>query len=187
VLTVLAAFAGRADAQAITLEWDPSPSTDVLGYKVHVGTSPGVYTSSYTVTGTSFTFAAEQPAVVYYFAVSAFNDGAESPKTPFVAKFTDQEIDGIAVKAAHLTELRKTINEARIVNGLSPTAWTDPEIVPGVTKVKAAHVLELRTAISGVYSKRALPAPFFSSSLNTGAFITNTHVDEIRMALTNLK
>ena len=185
-LTVFLALAGRGEAQSVTLDWDPSPSADVLGYKVYIGTSPGVFTSSHTVTGTTFTFSG-QPAVVYYFAVSAFNDDAESAKTPFVAKFTDQDISGVAMKAAHIIELRKTINEARAVNGLSPTAWTDPVLVPGVTTVKAAHLLELRTAISGVYSKRALPAPFFSPTLNPGTLITTTHVGEIRMALTNLK
>jgi hypothetical protein len=183
---VFVALAGQGDAQTITLQWDPSPSTDVVGYKVHVGTSPGVYTSSYTVTGTTFTFS-PSPAVVYYFAVSAFNEGAESAKTPFVAKFTDHSITGVAVKAAHISELRTTINEARAANGLSAMVWTDPELVPGVTEVKAAHLLELRTAISGVYTRRSLPAPTFSPTVSAGALITTTHVGEIRTALNNLK
>ena len=65
--------AARAGAAIVTLAWDPNPETDLLGYRIHYGTSSGVYGTSievgrqttYTVTGL--------PAGNYYFAITAYN------------------------------------------------------------------------------------------------------------------
>ncbi len=63
----------------VTLQWDPNPETDVVGYRVYYGTASRTYSSpiplglqtSYTVTGLA--------AGTYYFAVTAFNsEGLES-------------------------------------------------------------------------------------------------------------
>lgn len=74
ILAVPPAFAGD-----VTLQWDPNPETDVIGYKIYYGTSSRTYSSpiplglqtSYTVAGLG--------AGTYYFAVTASNrDGLES-------------------------------------------------------------------------------------------------------------
>ncbi|MBI2212133.1 MAG: heparinase II/III family protein [Acidobacteria bacterium] len=61
--------------------------------------------------------------------------------------FTDPSLVGGRVRAVHLNELRTSIGEARISLGLSPQSYTDPTITPGSTRVKAAHVRELRAAV----------------------------------------
>ncbi len=74
LLAVPGALAGD-----VTLQWDPNPETDVVGYKVYYGASSRAYSSqipaglvtAYTVPGLA--------AGTYYFAVTAVNaDGLES-------------------------------------------------------------------------------------------------------------
>ncbi len=63
-----------AVAQNVTLAWDPSPDSTVVGYTVHVGVNPGSYAQTFDVGGgtTSFTFTQAVPGQYYYFAVSAY-------------------------------------------------------------------------------------------------------------------
>ena len=49
VVLALLATSQTASANAFTLAWDPSPGTDVAGYRVFYGTQPGVYTDSVDV------------------------------------------------------------------------------------------------------------------------------------------
>jgi putative Ig domain-containing protein/glucodextranase-like protein len=76
VLVFALAGARSAGAETLTLMWDPSPDSSVVGYVVYVGTQSGVYTSSYDVgnaTGFAYTNAtAGQP---YYFAVASYAPG----------------------------------------------------------------------------------------------------------------
>jgi hypothetical protein len=57
------------------LSWDPSPSPDVVGYKVYIGTGSRQYTSPIDV-GTSLThkMAGLLSGKTYYFAVTAYNN-----------------------------------------------------------------------------------------------------------------
>jgi hypothetical protein len=62
----------------IGLAWDPSPSTNVIGYNVYYGVASRVYTNMFTVgmatnCGVMLDFGSE-----YYFAVTAFSLIAES-------------------------------------------------------------------------------------------------------------
>ena len=50
------------------------------------------------------------------------------------------------VRAAHLTELRRQVDAARLRCGLGNIAWIDPDIRPGVTPIKAVHITQLRAA-----------------------------------------
>ena len=46
-----------------------------------------------------------------------------------------------------MTALRLAIDQARARQALTPIAWVDPVITPGVTPIKAAHIAELRAAV----------------------------------------
>jgi len=71
---------------SVGLAWDPSPSTNVIGYNVYYGVSSRVYTNLFTVgmatnCGVILDFGSE-----YYFAVTAFNViGVESDYSSEVA------------------------------------------------------------------------------------------------------
>jgi len=71
----LTMFVAAADIASVRLAWDPSPDPTVVGYRVYVGTRPGVYTSTYNVPlQTSF----EHKGIAgtrYYFAVASYTAG----------------------------------------------------------------------------------------------------------------
>lgn len=74
-----------------TLSWTLNSETDLAGYKVHVGTAPGLYTypGSPIVIGRTDNYAITGLPVgqTYYFAISAFdNSGNESTLSTEVSK-----------------------------------------------------------------------------------------------------
>ncbi|HYC61735.1 MAG TPA: glycoside hydrolase family 44 protein [Thermoanaerobaculia bacterium] len=54
---------------------------------------------------------------------------------------------GTSIKAVHIQELRTAMDQARAAIGLSALAYTDPTLTAGTTKVKAAHVTDLRNGV----------------------------------------
>jgi hypothetical protein len=54
------------------------------------------------------------------------------------------------LKAVHLMELRTALNQVYARLGRQAPAYTDPTIIPGQTPSKAAHVQELRNAVSAL-------------------------------------
>jgi len=63
-----------------TLAWDPLNDSTLYGYKVYIGTTPGLYTRAITVESTpSATIDSLSAGTMYYFAVSAYNGAGESP------------------------------------------------------------------------------------------------------------
>ena len=59
--------------------------------------------------------------------------------------FTDPSLaTGNAIKSIHITELRTAVDAARNAIGLSLPLYTDPAITSGTTKIKAAHITDLR-------------------------------------------
>jgi WD40 repeat protein len=63
------------------------------------------------------------------------------------ATFTDPTLTTTTpAKAVHMQEIRDHLDAVRSALGLEPLSMTDPTISAGSTKVKAAHVQELRNA-----------------------------------------
>ena len=74
-LVIDAASAATANAGTIAIEWDPSPDPSVVGYRVSVGTSPGVYTETFDVgSATSFSYQATGNGT-YFLAVASYAEG----------------------------------------------------------------------------------------------------------------
>jgi len=62
------------DQGRVSLEWDASVSSNVAGYRVHFGTTSGVYTSNIDVgSKTSYMIEGLANLTTYYFAVTAYN------------------------------------------------------------------------------------------------------------------
>ncbi|HEY0156311.1 MAG TPA: M12 family metallo-peptidase [Thermoanaerobaculia bacterium] len=53
----------------------------------------------------------------------------------------------VTVRRAHLLDLRTALDAARGALGLPPLSYTDPSIGVGTTRIKAAHVAELRNGV----------------------------------------
>lgn len=60
--------------------------------------------------------------------------------------------------------------------------FTDPQIVPGVTPVKAVHIPQMRLAVNAVRAAAGLTAASFSS-IGVGSTIRTAHIHELRSAL----
>jgi len=73
---------------APTKNTDGSNLTNLTGYKIYYGTSPGNYTQSVTVTGASTTsYTLPLSPGTYYFALTAVDStGAESARTGELTK-----------------------------------------------------------------------------------------------------
>lgn len=69
-----------ASAFGVTLEWDRNPETNVMGYRVYVGTASRNYVTNYMTTNTMLTITnSSLPFGTNYFAVTAFDEiGLES-------------------------------------------------------------------------------------------------------------
>ena len=68
-----------AYAADVSLAWDPSTSTDVVGYRVHYGSSSGSYGNFHTVGNQTTYTVSNLSNGTYYFAVTAFDtEGNES-------------------------------------------------------------------------------------------------------------
>jgi hypothetical protein len=62
--------------------------------------------------------------------------------------WTDPTLSGGMIKAIHISELRAALNAVYTKLSRTLPSYTDPTIVPGQTASKAAHVQELRNAVS---------------------------------------
>ena len=84
--------AGSSGAGTLRLVWDAVPDSRVIGYKVYVGTQPGVYGQSFDVgLTTTWTFANPVAGQQYCFAVTAYADGyVEGPKSREVCGHSNQ-------------------------------------------------------------------------------------------------
>jgi hypothetical protein len=74
-------------------------------------------------------------------AVNAIRGAAALP----TVNFTFPVSAGAPIRASHVMQLRAALNEARQALGISALPFTDATLTPGVTKLKAAHVTELRS------------------------------------------
>src|SRR6516165_4972693 len=71
---------GVKAAQSLTLAWDSSADTNVVGYRVYYGSTTRSYTNSVDVgNATSATISGLQDGSTHYFAATAYNNiGLES-------------------------------------------------------------------------------------------------------------
>jgi putative Ig domain-containing protein len=73
---LMTTIARSAGADTLTVAWDPSQTSNVVGYLVYVGTQSGVYSTIYDVgNATSFTYPSAAPGQPYFFAVASYFSG----------------------------------------------------------------------------------------------------------------
>lgn len=80
--------AGTTGGTPTIITWAANTETDLAGYRVYVGTSPGSYNTSIDVGKvTSYSLANLKPGVTYYFTVTAYDvSGNESIRAVEVSK-----------------------------------------------------------------------------------------------------
>lgn len=61
--------------------------------------------------------------------------------------FTDASLAGVRIKSVHLTELRTALQQAFTQVGMPAPGYTQPSVTPGVTRVRALDLVDLRNAL----------------------------------------
>ena len=89
------------------------------------------------------------------------------------------------IRASHVTDLRSRIAAIRSALGLSVFVYaTDPAMTPGVTKIKTAHISEMRTALTQAYTHIGSTAPAFTDpTLTSATKVKAAHIMELRAAV----
>jgi hypothetical protein len=78
--------------------------------------------------------------------------------------------------------LRARINLIRSGRGLPAYSWTDPSPTSATT-IQAAHILEMRTALSQAYVAAGLTAPAFTDASLANVYVKAAHIIELRAAV----
>jgi Fibronectin type III domain len=69
-------------AQTVTLQWNPSSSSNISGYRLYYGTSSGVYTHHLDIGKATVTSVSNlMEGKTYFFSVSAYNTKKESRRS----------------------------------------------------------------------------------------------------------
>lgn len=140
--------ATATSASSVSLTWTP-PAGNVVGYVVErkAAASPQPVETPTGSTSTSFSDTTPAGDYAYLYRVKAVYAGGTSDygntdlATTIV--FTDSQLQGVTIKAAHLTELRRAVNAVRVlVPGLGAAAWTYPDPVSGPPSQRRAIYLE---------------------------------------------
>ena len=102
--------AGSSGPGTLRLVWDAVPDSRVIGYKVYVGTQPGVYSQTFDVgLTTAWTFPSPVAGQQYCFAVSAYIAGnIEGPKSSEVCGYSNQ-VPTLASVANQTTNLGQAV------------------------------------------------------------------------------
>ena len=73
-LSLLLSVPMAAQADSVSLAWNPNPEPDLAGYKLYMGTSPGSYSQIFDVGHvTSYTVSNLVAGDTYYFALTAYD------------------------------------------------------------------------------------------------------------------
>lgn len=88
-LGVLFSSARFVSAADVLLQWDPSPSPEVAGYRIYYGVASGTYTNAVAVgTITTATISGLVIGTKYYFAATAFDGVGNESEFSNEASFT---------------------------------------------------------------------------------------------------
>jgi len=147
--TPVGVAANASSTSTATIQW--SAVAGAAGYHVFRSSMHGSFTpigaSSIPVYNDTMLAA----NTTYLYKVRAVTGPAVSPLSAVDATTTtvftnDPLTAGVAVKAAHIVELRTAVNAMRAAGGLSAQVFTDSPLLAGTT-IKAVHLVELRTAL----------------------------------------
>ncbi|HYI12129.1 MAG TPA: hypothetical protein VEK57_23955 [Thermoanaerobaculia bacterium] len=151
-----AAFAPLTTTAATSYPDTPAPSGATCVYKVRASDGAGGFSPFSAPDAATTILFTDDPLTVQVTKVKAVHltqlrqavNAMRATAGLGAFSFTDPALSSsIRVKAVHVTELRTALNPARAALGLSALTYTDPTVTAGTTRVKAAHVQELRAGV----------------------------------------
>jgi RHS repeat-associated protein len=113
------------------------------------------------------------------------------PTDPTITSIVDDPtgVTVTTVKAAHITELRSSVNAVRSLAGLSAVTWTNATLTAGVTGISADDVRDLRSKLDEALVALAIQVSSYTDSPLAGApngtLIKKTHITELRQRATS--
>ena len=94
---------------------------------------------------------------------------------------------GLAANRTYLYRIRAVGASGALaysyIDPATTIVFTDPVIVPGVTRIKAAHILQLRTAVNAMRLSGLLTSQSFVDPSLTGVAVRAVHIAQLRGAL----
>ncbi|HYI10064.1 MAG TPA: S8 family serine peptidase [Thermoanaerobaculia bacterium] len=178
-LTATAVLSGTWSAN---LTW-PSVS-GATSYEIYASSGGANFTSVGTRTTNSFTHNGLAASTTYLYKVRAVNSTGKSDFTVLdpatTVLFTDGDLTGAAIKAAHVSELRTAANAFRAAASLPAYSFTDSTITAGTTLIKAAHMSDVQVAIDIARDALGLPLDWDSVNPSVGSLIYRGDVNSLR-------
>lgn len=185
-------IATATSASSVSLTW-VAPAGNVVGYVVERQGNPNSQPVEIP-TGSSSTFFNDSTTAgdyAYLYRVkAAFAGGGYSGygnrDIATTVMFTDGQLQGVAVKAVHLTELRRAVNAVRaLVPNLGAASWTYPDPVSSPAEQRRAIYLEdvtdLRVKLDDALGPLGLLTTYPPNPpLTRGAPVSGDHFEQIR-------
>ncbi|HYC58625.1 MAG TPA: N,N-dimethylformamidase beta subunit family domain-containing protein [Thermoanaerobaculia bacterium] len=176
------------DATTITqgkigVSW--SAVANAASYRVERSFDNGPFVVLATVATASIEDTAVSANKSYLYRVSTVDgdDNAGPPSTRDVATTKQFTADpqGL-IRAAHINELRVTINAFRASAGLGAVTYSRPNIVAGMS-VNFSDIIEMRTAVNAARTTLGLATFAFTEAIAHGSVIKWQHWRELQTAI----
>ena len=184
-------IATSTSASNVSLTWTP-PAGNVVGYVVERRGAAGSQPVE-TPTGSSspsFNDTTPPGDYAYLYRVKAVYAGGTSDygnaDLATTVVFTDEQLQGVTIKAVHLTELRRAVNAVRHLVNLGDASWTypDPISTPASQRrtIYLEDVTDLRARLEDALGPLGLPTGGYPAipTLARGAAVSAQHFEQIR-------
>lgn len=169
-------------ATEVTIHW--TNVATATGYQIERRGSGSAFVAVGVSAANVFVDSTATSGVSYLYRVLAINSaGSSVPSAADLATtvlFTDDPLVPAAtpIRAAHLAELRSSVNAVRALAGLSPSSFSGAAS-PGTT-IAAVHLNELRTALDEALSLLGAPAGGYTDNIAAGVPVQAIHFQELR-------
>ena len=158
-----------------------------LSYQWYAGNSGNTTNAIGGATSNSYTTPALFSNKRYWVRVSNATASTDSSTALITVAFTDTPLaaGNTVIKAVHISELRNRINAVRVALALPPVTW--PALTPGVTRILASDVLQMRQALLDAYSISPKVPPIYTTTPAPGATVVVADIAELRTAVMGLE
>lgn len=175
VAIACSALSASAQAQiAVTVAWNANPETNIAGYKIHLGTTSGNYTTIQTVpNATSSVLSDLSPSTTYFCALQAYNTaGLTSSLSSEISFTTPAALPEIAVTGSTGSNL--TDGTTTISFGATSIGSTNATRVITLSNSGTANLTGLSVTLDGANSSDFSVSAPGASSLAAGTNTTLT-------------
>jgi hypothetical protein len=123
-------LANLANANSVTLAWDPSPGGNITSYTIYFGPASGVYTNSIDVgTATSATISNLVAGATYFFAATATDSSGLESEFSNEVSYTVPSVSGPVPVTIQITPARLALLATKARPGSSYQVLSSPDLL----------------------------------------------------------